>query len=484
MKLAIINRGVVATGKSSFVKEITEKLSQNSYNFEVCSTDDFFMENGEYNFDFTKLQEYHLKNQDKFFNALKNKIDVVICDNTNLEPWESKPYYNMAKEFDYKVLILDFIPREKEEILSTQIHNVPNEVIEEMMKKYQKTDIKEFAYDEVIHIQPNEFNETKNIIGDLIVKKIKNYSINQIEIIPYEYRVIIEEFHKRTDKTLTAYDIKHLIDKSTKQIERYFDNLAEEFKNIIKIKRGKKKAYKLIDNFDIFVETFKNTEDLEELFYLAKESNPELFKRLDYNLKNDEIYMFRGAIFEALQDKKYFNNLKSAIQNSEYRIIKFFGEDKKEIKPIKLVFIDNNWYVAYVENDILKLGRISFIEKVEYSKKNSYQKYSVKGYLNILQTKLQNSMTLFDKEKKIAKIQVTPNVSKYFKEEMKKFLSSQKFIEEKEDGSVIFTLEYTQSLEILPFIQRWLPDLIILSPQDLKEEYLEKLTQTINNLKN
>jgi len=67
---------------------------------------------------------------------------------------------------------------------------------------------------------------------------------------------------------------------------------------------------------------------------------------------------------------------------------------------------------------------------------------------------------------------------------MKKFLSSQKFIEEKEDGSVIFTLEYTQSLEILPFIQRWLPDLIILSPQDLKEEYLEKLTQTINNLKN
>ena len=44
---------------------------------------------------------------------------------------------------------------------------------------------------------------------------------------------------------------------------------------------------------------------------------------------------------------------------------------------------------------------------------------------------------------------------------MKKFLQSQKFIEELEDGSVIFSLEYTQPLEILPFIQQWMPYMII-----------------------
>jgi predicted DNA-binding transcriptional regulator YafY len=67
---------------------------------------------------------------------------------------------------------------------------------------------------------------------------------------------------------------------------------------------------------------------------------------------------------------------------------------------------------------------------------------------------------------------------------MKKFLSSQQFVKKEEDGSVIFTLEYTQSLEVLPFIQRWLPDLIIVEPKELKDEYVTKLNMSIANLLN
>jgi hypothetical protein len=57
---------------------------------------------------------------------------------------------------------------------------------------------------------------------------------------------------------------------------------------------------------------------------------------------------------------------------------------------------------------------------------------------------------------------------------MKKFMSSQKFFE-KVDDEVVFTLEYTQELEILPFIKRWLPDLIILEPKELKDRLDEDL---------
>ena len=63
------------------------------------------------------------------------------------------------------------------------------------------------------------------------------------------------------------------------------------------------------------------------------------------------------------------------------------------------------------------------------------------------------------------------------------FLSTQTFQEELDDGSIIFTLEYTQPLEILTLIQRWLPDLVILEPQELRDEYLEKLESTIKNHK-
>ena len=66
---------------------------------------------------------------------------------------------------------------------------------------------------------------------------------------------------------------------------------------------------------------------------------------------------------------------------------------------------------------------------------------------------------------------------------MKPLLSSQKFEKLLDDGSVVFTLEYTKPMEVIPFIQSWLPNIMILEPQDLKEKYLEKLQQTINNHK-
>ena len=65
---------------------------------------------------------------------------------------------------------------------------------------------------------------------------------------------------------------------------------------------------------------------------------------------------------------------------------------------------------------------------------------------------------------------------------MKKFLSSQKFQEELEDGSVLFRVEYTQSLEILPLIQKWMPNLIIVEPQELKEEYKQILMESLESL--
>jgi len=92
-------------------------------------------------------------------------------------------------------------------------------------------------------------------------------------------------------------------------------------------------------------------------------------------------------------------------------------------------------------------------------------------------------MTLFDREPQTATIKATSAIARYFKPNMKKFLSSQKFVEELDDGSVIFTIQYTQELEILPFVQKWLPDLVILEPRELRDAYIEKLQNGINNLR-
>ena len=64
---------------------------------------------------------------------------------------------------------------------------------------------------------------------------------------------------------------------------------------------------------------------------------------------------------------------------------------------------------------------------------------------------------------------------------MKKFLKTQKFIKKEDDGSIVFSVEYTQELEILPFVQKWLPDMVILEPKELKETYVKKLQDGLKN---
>jgi len=522
-KTVIINRGIPASGKSSFAKEIVATFEQNGLCALRCSTDSFFMVEGEYKFDVSKLREYHIKNQQRFKNALKDACNLVICDNTNIEPWEANVYYELAKEHGYDVILMDFEARELDSHVDAQSnedyrHYIPSDVLELMLEKYQNykeltdkhsypksyhikreynettrrvettEDISEpFYYDSLIKVSAKEYLQMKEIIGMMILKKIREHTLDEIQLIPEHYKIIMRAFHKKADKTLTAYELKDSLGKTPKQIERYFDTLKEEFFSILEIKVGRRNGYKLIDNFDIFIETFEKfdneKERMDDLLEILKESEPALFKKLEYKTsKKSQVYLFKNAILEKVDNQDIFNELKKAIKLNEYRNIIFKeGKVYENIKPIKLVFIDNNWYIAYVdEEDILRLGRVSFLEKITYSKKNSYQKNSIRSHLNKLKIDLQNSMTLFDRDPQTATLKATGQIAKYFKEPMKKFLSSQKFIKEEEDGSVIFTVQYTQELEILPFVQKWMPDLIILEPQELRDAYKEKLQKALN----
>jgi len=62
----------------------------------------------------------------------------------------------------------------------------------------------------------------------------------------------------------------------------------------------------------------------------------------------------------------------------------------------------------------------------------------------------------------------------------KKYLKSQNVLNEDDDGSVRFSIKYTHSLEVLPLIQKWMPDLLILEPKELRDEYIEKLQLSLD----
>lgn len=303
-----------------------------------------------------------------------------------------------------------------------------------------------------------------------------------------KYKVILDEFVLRQDKTLTAYDavLKDKLALQPKQIDRLLFELSTESDSIVLLEGEKRKTYKLIKPIDLFIEAFENSHDIGWFFSMAHDADPEIFESLaQYTNQHKNLYMFKNTPFEdvsSFESKEVFKRLKTAVELHEYRKIKFIHNEKEydNLKCLKLIFMDNNWYIAFVDNEEkLRFGRISFIESVNYATLTSYQLPKVEKQIKFLET-VQNSMTIYDVPIKIATIKATKNIARYFENDMKIFLSSQKFLKKQEDGSVIFTLEYTQELEILPFIQKWLPELIILGPQELRNSYLQKLSLAIN----
>jgi len=304
---------------------------------------------------------------------------------------------------------------------------------------------------------------------------------------------LLEEFTNRPDKTLDAYDpiLLDELDISSKQIGRLLDQMVNELDEIEQIKIGRKKAYKMIKPIDVLVETFKNSTDISWLFHMAVDGDPEVFQELEQLTKESKhVFQFKNTPFEdtaSLEEKSIFKTLKRAVKNREYIKIVFKGREEEpqdNLKALKLIFMEGNWYLAYVDvKERLRFGRISFMDTATYaSKVESFQPSTVSKQTEFLKN-IQNPMTLYNKPKKVAKLKASGIAAKYFYEGMKPFLSSQKFIEIKDDGSVVFTIEYTQPMEIMPFIQSWLPNVMILEPQELKEAYLKRLQWTINNHK-
>lgn len=148
IKLVIINRAVPGSGKTTALKTIKETLRQKGLSVQddikVHSTDEFFMCGEKYDFDITKLNEYHKQNLKDFESSLKANKQVVICDNTNLLPWQCEPYTKLAREYGYKIVFLNIKPKSLEEHLKTQevtpqnpsAHGVPKDILERNIDEF------------------------------------------------------------------------------------------------------------------------------------------------------------------------------------------------------------------------------------------------------------------------------------------------------------------------------------------------------------
>jgi len=306
----------------------------------------------------------------------------------------------------------------------------------------------------------------------------------------------------KENKCIAINDFKNLDTiNGSKMLERALKYLELEEDLLIKEKKSRTNIWKLKEDIVLERISKKDAINLDYALELsAKEFTLDVQKTImKIFSSNDNSITGHLAIFEELKNEKMvknFDKLKKAIENKEYinLEVKYSLHPKfYDVKPIRLVFLDNNWYIAFEYYDnkkkqkIFRLGRVAFVKSIEYLKdnkysdKNRFQTKDIQKYLDWLDKEIQNSMTFYGKEPKIATLKATGDIAQYFKDGMKKFLSSQKIIKE-DENEVIFSVTYTNELEIMPFVQRWLPDLVILEPQELKYHYKEKLQQILQNL--
>ena len=144
VKTVIINRAVPGSGKTTIARCITQALQSAGLQVVNHSTDEFFMYDGRYCFDISKLHEYHQQNLKNFIADLQRGTDVVICDNTNLQPWQTAPYTDNARKYGYRIIFLNLTPRELHKHVQAQMvtpekpdaHGVPEDRLAEFIEDF------------------------------------------------------------------------------------------------------------------------------------------------------------------------------------------------------------------------------------------------------------------------------------------------------------------------------------------------------------
>jgi predicted kinase len=130
MKNLYLLRGLPGSGKSTLAKQL------GGSHFE---TDKYFVgENGEYNFDGSKLKEAHQWCQDSVANAMvlnhtTGEHETIVISNTFTQEWEMKPYMDMAKNWGYRVFTIIVENRHG----GVNQHGVPDEKLQQMNDRFE-----------------------------------------------------------------------------------------------------------------------------------------------------------------------------------------------------------------------------------------------------------------------------------------------------------------------------------------------------------
>lgn len=127
MKELILLRGLPGSGKSTFAKVVAGDSGW------IREADMYFTdENGNYNFDPSKIKDAHSWCQNEVETLMGLDYKIVVS-NTFTQEWEMEKYYELAKKYEYKVFSVIVENRHN----GTNEHGVPEDKLEIMKNRFE-----------------------------------------------------------------------------------------------------------------------------------------------------------------------------------------------------------------------------------------------------------------------------------------------------------------------------------------------------------
>lgn len=124
MKELVLLRGLPGAGKSTLAEMLGGLHTE---------ADMYFMKDGEYKFDATKLKQAHKWCHNNVETWMKANWGKIVVSNTFTQEWEMNTYYKLAEQYGYRVHSLIVENRHG----GVNEHGVPEEKLEQMKNRFE-----------------------------------------------------------------------------------------------------------------------------------------------------------------------------------------------------------------------------------------------------------------------------------------------------------------------------------------------------------
>lgn len=132
MKTLYILRGLPGSGKSTLARSLAKP-------WQIFEADQFFVENGEYNFDPSKIKDAHNDCKRRVHRAMYPSLfrglfyNTVVVSNTFTQGWEMKFYRIIAKKYGYRIFYIVVENRHG----GVNQHGVSEEKLKQMKDRFE-----------------------------------------------------------------------------------------------------------------------------------------------------------------------------------------------------------------------------------------------------------------------------------------------------------------------------------------------------------